>query len=186
MKCLTELTWCWLGTRRTGLPLPPEGAKQCYIFKLKFIIFLSFVNRCTFVLRNLWAAGEKIRMKSSDIHILKRLCHKCYFKYWGRDDHPRIAAGRTSNKENVAFQRVNLRIVNDLTRRRKIMLEWRGQDGAPRYGVLGVLKNFFNFKVLANEKRGGLKVVAFDKSTFKLFTLKFSRESVQAPSCKRL
>jgi hypothetical protein len=131
MKCLTELTWCWLGTRRTGLPLPPEGAKQCYIFKEKFIIFLSFVNRCTFVLRNLWAAGEKIRMKSSDIHILKRLCHKCYFKYWGRDDHPRIAAGRTSNKENVAFQRVNLRIVNGLTRKRKIMLEWRGQNGAP-------------------------------------------------------
>ncbi len=40
-------------------------------------------------------------------------------------------------------------------------------------------------KVLANEKRRGLKVVAFNKSPFKLFTLKFSKESVQAPSCKR-
>ncbi len=40
-------------------------------------------------------------------------------------------------------------------------------------------------KVLANEKRGGLKVVAFDKSPSKLFTLKFSKESVKAPSCKR-
>ncbi len=40
-------------------------------------------------------------------------------------------------------------------------------------------------KVLANEKRGGLKVVAFDKSPFKLFTLKFSKEFVKAPSCKR-
>jgi hypothetical protein len=35
------------------------------------------------------------------------------------------------------------------------------------------------------EKRGGLKVVAFNKSPLKLFTLKFSKESVQAPSCKR-
>ncbi len=40
-------------------------------------------------------------------------------------------------------------------------------------------------KVLANEKRGGLKVVVFDKSPFKLFTLRFSTKSVQAPSCKR-
>ncbi len=40
-------------------------------------------------------------------------------------------------------------------------------------------------KLLTNEKRGGLKVVAFDKSPFKLFTLRFSTKSVQAPSCKR-
>jgi hypothetical protein len=40
-------------------------------------------------------------------------------------------------------------------------------------------------KVLTNENRGGLKVVAFDKSPFKLFTLRFSTKSVQAPSCKR-
>jgi hypothetical protein len=40
-------------------------------------------------------------------------------------------------------------------------------------------------KVLANEKRGGLEVVAFDKSPFKLFTLRFSTKSVQAPFCKR-
>ncbi len=40
-------------------------------------------------------------------------------------------------------------------------------------------------KVLANEKRGGLKVIVFDKSPFKLFTLRFSTKSVQAPSCKR-
>ncbi len=40
-------------------------------------------------------------------------------------------------------------------------------------------------KVLSNGKRGGLKVVAFDKSPFKLFTLRFSTKSVQAPSCKR-
>jgi hypothetical protein len=42
-----------------------------------------------------------------------------------------------------------------------------------------------SLKVLTNEKRGGLKVVAFDKSPFKLFTLRFSTKSVQAPSCKR-
>ncbi len=32
-------------------------------------------------------------------------------------------------------------------------------------------------KVLTNEKRGGLKVVAFDRSDFKLFTLRFSNKS---------
>ncbi len=40
-------------------------------------------------------------------------------------------------------------------------------------------------KVLTNEKRGGLTVVAFDRSPFKLFTLKFSSKSVQAPSYER-
>jgi hypothetical protein len=35
-------------------------------------------------------------------------------------------------------------------------------------------------KVLTNEKRGGLKVVVFDRSLFKLFTLRFSNKSVQA------
>jgi hypothetical protein len=40
-------------------------------------------------------------------------------------------------------------------------------------------------KVLTNEKRGGLKVVLFDRSPFKLFSLRFSTKSVQAPSCER-
>jgi hypothetical protein len=40
-------------------------------------------------------------------------------------------------------------------------------------------------KVLTNEKRGGLKVAEFDRSPFKLFTLKFSNKSVQSPSCER-
>jgi hypothetical protein len=40
-------------------------------------------------------------------------------------------------------------------------------------------------KVLTNEKRGGLKVVVFDRSSFKLFTLRFSNKSVQAPSYER-
>jgi hypothetical protein len=40
-------------------------------------------------------------------------------------------------------------------------------------------------KVLINEKRGGLKVVAFNRSPFKLFTLRFSNKSVQNPSCER-
>jgi hypothetical protein len=41
-------------------------------------------------------------------------------------------------------------------------------------------------KVLTSQKRGGLKLVSFDWSRFKLFTLKFSKESVQTPSCERL
>jgi hypothetical protein len=38
---------------------------------------------------------------------------------------------------------------------------------------------------LTNEKRGGLEVVAFDRSSFKLFTRRFSNKSVQVPSCDR-
>ncbi len=33
--------------------------------------------------------------------------------------------------------------------------------------------------------RGGLEVVAFDRSPCKVFLLRFSKKSVQAPSCKR-
>jgi hypothetical protein len=40
-------------------------------------------------------------------------------------------------------------------------------------------------KVLTNEERGGLKVVSIDRSRFQLFTLKFSKKSVQTPSCER-
>ncbi len=40
-------------------------------------------------------------------------------------------------------------------------------------------------KGLTNEEKGGLKVVAFDRPSFKLFTLRFSNRSVQAPSCER-
>ncbi len=40
-------------------------------------------------------------------------------------------------------------------------------------------------KVLTNEKRGGLTVVSFDRSDIKLFTLKFSNNSVQSSSCEK-
>jgi hypothetical protein len=42
----------------------------------------------------------------------------------------------------------------------------------------------FNLKVFTNEKRGGLKVVAIDRSSFKLFSLRFSNKSVEALSCE--
>ncbi len=35
--------------------------------------------------------------------------------------------------------------------------------------------------VLANDKRGGLKVVAFDRSPFKLFTLRFFKQIRSTP-----
>jgi hypothetical protein len=41
-----------------------------------------------------------------------------------------------------------------------------------------------NLKVLTNEKRGGLKVVTFNRSPFKLFTLRFSNNRCR-PSCER-
>jgi hypothetical protein len=40
-------------------------------------------------------------------------------------------------------------------------------------------------KVLTNEKRGGLAVVSFDRSRFKLLSRKFSNKYVLAPSFKR-
>ncbi len=40
-----------------------------------------------------------------------------------------------------------------------------------------------NLKVLTNGKRCGLKVLSFDMSRLKLFTLRFSNKSVRAPSC---
>jgi hypothetical protein len=39
------------------------------------------------------------------------------------------------------------------------------------------------FKGIDHEKRGGLKVASFDRSHFKLFTVKFSHKSVQDSSC---
>ncbi len=45
--------------------------------------------------------------------------------------------------------------------------------------------SFRDLKVLANEKRGGLAVVSFDRSRFKLFSRKFSNKFVLAPSCER-
>ncbi len=42
-----------------------------------------------------------------------------------------------------------------------------------------------SLKLLTNEKRGGLRVILFDRSPFELFSRKFSKESVQAPSCER-
>jgi len=41
-------------------------------------------------------------------------------------------------------------------------------------------------KKLIFEKRGGSKVASFDRSRFKLLTLKFLNKSVQAASCERL
>ncbi len=45
--------------------------------------------------------------------------------------------------------------------------------------------SFADLKVLTNEKRGGLRVISFDRSPFKLISRKFSKEYVQALSCER-
>ncbi len=42
-----------------------------------------------------------------------------------------------------------------------------------------------SLKVLTNEKRGGLRVISFDRSPLKIISRKFSKESVLAPSCER-
>ncbi len=46
--------------------------------------------------------------------------------------------------------------------------------------------NFYvDLMVLTKDKRGELKVIAFDRSSFELFTLRFSTKSVKAPSSER-
>ncbi len=63
------------------------------------------------------------------------------------------------------------------------MLLWCSRDALVLHFTL--MYCFFYLKVLSSEKRGNLKVVAFDRSPFKLFTLRFSNKSVQTPSCER-
>jgi hypothetical protein len=53
------------------------------------------------------------------------------------------------------------------------------------FGHLWVVECRYTLKVLINEKRGGLTVILFDRSSFHLFTLKFSNKSVQSSSCER-
>jgi hypothetical protein len=53
------------------------------------------------------------------------------------------------------------------------------------YAIVTIVRDLFLsikffFKVLTLEKRGGLKVASFDRSRFKLFTLRFSKIFVQA------
>jgi hypothetical protein len=50
---------------------------------------------------------------------------------------------------------------------------------------LSLLLPSISLKILTNEKRGGLNFVSFDWTRFNIFTLKFSKESVQTPSCER-
>jgi hypothetical protein len=72
--------------------------------------------------------------------------------------------------------------------------------GLPKYFVYFIIKLLDNhstllergsfssksvLKVLTNEKRGRSTMVLFDRSHFKLFSLRFSNKSVQAPSCER-
>ncbi len=40
------------------------------------------------------------------------------------------------------------------------------------------MKYELSLKVLTNEKRGGMKMVAFERSPFKMFTRRFSKKSV--------
>jgi hypothetical protein len=44
-------------------------------------------------------------------------------------DDPGIAAEKMGNKENVALQAINPRIINDLTRKKENATSRRGQDG---------------------------------------------------------
>ena len=54
---------------------------------------------------------------------------------------------------------------------------WRGVGGGGSPSYLW----FSALKVSTNEKRSGSKVVAFDRSPFKVFSLRFSRNSGAGP-----
>ncbi len=60
----------------------------------------------------------------------------------------------------------------------------KGEQSANKFRKSQIRK-FSGLKALTNENRGGLKEVSFDRSPFKLFTLRFSNKSVEAPSCER-
>ncbi len=78
---------------------------------------------------------------------------------------------RESNESGSTFDIIGDRAtVSQVAKRIHACVEVRGK------GLL---------KALSNEKRGGLGVVSFDRSIFKLISLKFSNKSVQAPSCER-
>jgi hypothetical protein len=64
-----------------------------------------------------------------------------------------------------------------------IIRSW--EESGSKKKVSKKYRNNVPLKVSTNEKRGGLKAVTFDRSLFKVFSLRFSRNSVQAPSCKR-
>jgi hypothetical protein len=57
--------------------------------------------------------------------------------------------------------------------------------GIKNSSTLNTVKAKPILKVLTNEKRGVLREISFNRSPFKLFLRKFSKESVQAPSCER-
>ncbi len=63
--------------------------------------------------------------------------------------------------------------------------EWQYYIFLPCLSHCVQICNFY-LKVLANEKRGVLAVVSFDRSRFKLFSRKLSNKCVLAPSCERL
>ncbi len=70
--------------------------------------------------------------------------------------------------------------------KRKIATVNRKKDFQTSYPPKNAgIRGIFVSKVTANEKRGGLKVVAFDRFPFMLVLLRFSKKSMQAPSCRR-
>jgi hypothetical protein len=61
--------------------------------------------------------------------------------------------------------------------------EYSSAHEAQKYMYFGDLTPYL--KVFTNEKRVELILISFDRPPFKLLSQKFSKESVQAPSCER-
>ncbi len=78
--------------------------------------------------------------------------------------------------ENVRLSSTIYRVIGDFLNAATSSLK-RFQKGSLE---LAQFKGPSGLKVLTNEKRGGFKGVAFDRSPFKLFTLRFSNKSVKA------
>ncbi len=91
------------------------------------------------------------------------------------------------NNIKLLLQKANRKFSVDLRRKdSNQLIQFISNFSFPRYEKRQLrFCALFGLKVLTNEKRGGLKVIAFDKPPFRLFTLKFSNKSIQPSSCER-
>jgi hypothetical protein len=87
----------------------------------------------------------------------------------------------TGKKNKVFFP--SFFLIKHLNKTTKTLLIQGKEENCFIFFIFSCLK--MHFKVLTNEKRGGLKVVSFNRSPFQIFSLWFSNKSVRAPSCER-
>ncbi len=93
----------------------------------------------------------------------------------------------TSFLKSISQQQAKTSFLMSIKRQRKIVKSsaLKSTDLIFRTVIKYSSRDSIPLKVLTNEKRGGLTIVSFDRSRFKLISRKFSHKLVQAPSCER-